>query len=113
MQIKWRFLPGISRKKTISGEFFRNFLANRGYPLPKLEISPYFLQFLFFIRIVLKKFTQVLSYVFCTQVRRHVHKQITKRRYGEEKPARLVFIKPVLFTLGLGHTTLYSLGVLV
>ena len=48
------------------------------------EISPYFLPFLFCIRIALKKFTQVISYVFCTQVRRHVHKQ-TKRRYAKEK----------------------------
>jgi len=62
---------------------------------------------------VLKRFRQVLSYVVCTQVRRHVHKQITKRRYGEEKPGRFVFGKPVLFTLGLGLTTPYSLGILV
>ena len=77
------------------------------------EISPYFLQFLFWVRIALKKFTQVLPYVVCTQVRRHVHKLITKRRYGEEKPGRFVFGKSVLFTLGLGLTTPYSLGVLV
>jgi len=55
----------------------------------------------------------VLSYVFCTQVRRHVHKQITKRRYGGQKPGRFVFGKPVLFTLGLGLATPYSLGILV
>ena len=60
-----------------------------------------------------KRFTQVLPYALCTQVRRHVHKRITKRRYGEENPGRFVFEKPVLFTLGLGLTTLYSLGVLV
>jgi len=29
---------------------------------------------------------------------------ITKRRYGEEKPERFVFEKPVLFTLSLGLT---------
>jgi len=68
---------------------------------------------LFWVRIALKKFTQVLSYVVCTQVRRDVHKQITKRRYGEEKPGRFVFGKPVLFALGLGLTTPYSLGILV
>jgi len=61
----------------------------------------------------LEKFTQVLSYVVCTQVRRHVHKQIAERRYGEEKPGRLVFGIPVLFTLGLGLTAPYSLGILV
>jgi len=57
----------------------------------------------------LKKFTQVLSYVVFSQVRRHVHKQITKRRYAEEKPRRSVFGKPVLFSLGLELTMPYSL----
>jgi len=56
---------------------------------------------------------QVLSYVVCTQVRRHVHKRITKRRYGEEKARRFIFGKPVLFTLGLGLITPYSLGIFV
>ena len=60
---------------------------------------------------MLKKFTQVLSYVVCTQVKRHFHKQITERRYGEEKPGRFVFGKPVLFTLCLGLTAPYSLGI--
>ena len=68
---------------------------------------------LFWVRIALKKFAQVLSSVVCTQVRRHVHKQITKRRYGEEKPWRFVFEKAVLFTPGLGLTTPYSLCILV
>ena len=57
--------------------------------------------------------SQVLPYVVCTQVRRHVHKQITKRRYGEEKPGRFVFGKLVLFTIGLGLTMPYFLGILV
>ena len=70
-------------------------------------------EILFCVRIGLKKFRQVLSYVVCTQVGRHVHKQIRKRRYGGEKPGRFVFGKPVLFTLGLGLTTPYSLGILV
>jgi len=69
-------------------------------------------EILFWVRIVLKKFTRVLWYVVCTQVRRHVHKQITKRRYGGVKPGRFVFEKPVLFTLGLGLTTPYSLDIL-
>ena len=67
----------------------------------------------FRVRIALKTFTQVLSLVFCTQVRRHVHKQITERRYGKEKPGRFVFDEPVLFTLGLGLTAPYSLCILV
>ena len=68
---------------------------------------------LLWVHNALKKFTQVLSYVVCTQVRRHVHKQITEGRYGEEKPGRFVFGKSVLFTLGLGLTAPYSLGILV
>jgi len=102
------------QEKTISGVFFRNFRGNQGLSSTKTcEISPYFLQFLFCVRIALKKFTQVLSYVVCKQVRRHVHKRIPKRRYGEENPGRFVFGKSVFFTLGLGLTTPYSLGVLV
>jgi len=82
-------------------------------PTKTFEISPYFLQLLFWVRIVLKEFTQVLSYVVCTKVRRHVQKRSRIRRYGEENPGRFVFGKPVLFTLGLGLTTPYSSGVLV
>jgi len=65
------------------------------------------------VRIAPKKFTQVLFYVVCTQVRGHINKQITKRRYGVEKPGRLVFGKPVFSALGLGLTTPYSLCILV
>ena len=60
-----------------------------------------------------KKFTQALPYVVCTQVRRHVHKRIRKRRYGEENPGRFVFQKLVLFNLSLGLTTPSSSGILV
>ena len=60
-----------------------------------------------------KNFTRALSYVVCTQARRHVHKRITKRRYGEEKSGRFVFGKSVLITLGPGLTTPHSLGILV
>jgi len=59
------------------------------------------------------KITKLLSYVVCTQVRRHVHKQITKKSYGVEKSGRFIFGKPILYTLGVGLTTLYSLGILV
>jgi len=71
------------------------------------------MQFLFCVRIALKKFTQVHSYVVCTKVRRHVYKQISKIRYGGEKQGRFVFRRPVLFTLVLGLSMPYSLGVLV
>jgi len=94
-------------------------ISNKSFCTPRLsstktsETSAYFLQF--YPRSVLcwKKFTQALSYVVCTQLRRHVHKKIIIRRYGEEKPWRFVFRKPVLFTLGLGLTTPYTLGILV
>jgi len=96
--------------KTISGEFF---MQNKASSTKTCEISPYFQQFLFCIRIALKKFTQVLSYVVCAHVRRHVHNGITKRIYGEDKPGRLVFGKPVLFTHCLGFATPYFFGVSV
>jgi len=70
-------------------------------------------QILFWVRITLAKLTQVLSYGVFTQVRRHVHKQATRRRYGEENPERFVFRKLVFFTLSLRLTTPYSLGILV
>jgi len=103
------------QEKIISWKFFRNFRANQceRTTTETYEISPKFLQFLFSIRIVLKMFSQVLSYGFCTQVRRDVHKRITKRRYEEEKRLRFLFRKPVLFTFGLVLITPYFLGVLV
>ena len=95
------------------GRIFQKFCANQGYPLAKLvKFRPTFCNF-FPGPYCLKKFTQVLSYVVCTQVRRHVHKEITEGRYGEEKPGRFVFRKQVLSTLGLGPTAPYSLGILV
>jgi len=99
--------------KTISGEFFRNFGLTKAILYQDLWNFALLSEILFWVRIALIKFTQVLSYVFCTQVRRHVHKKITKRRYGVEKSRRFVFGKPVLFSLGLGLTTPYSLGILV
>jgi len=93
------------------GRIFQKFGANQGYQntwnLALLSAI------LFWVHIALKNFTHVLSYVACTQVRRHVHKQIRKRRYGEGKSGRFVFGKQILFTLGLGFTTPYSLGILV
>jgi len=101
------------RKKLFRDSFSKILCKPRLSFTETCEISPYFRQFLFSFRIALKRFTQVLPYVVCTQVRRHVHKRITKRIYGEENPGRFVFGKPVSFTLGLGLTMPYSLGVLV
>ena len=104
----WNLSP-----RLVPGEFFRNFVQTKAILLQNLWnfalLSAIFIR----VRIALKNFTQVLSYVVCTQVRRHVRKQITERRYGEEKPGRFVFGKPVLFTLGLGLTAPYSLGIFV
>jgi len=100
------------QEKIISGEFFRNFVQTKAILYLNLWNFALLSGFLFWVRIALKKFTQVLSYVVCTQVRRHVHKKITKRRYGGETPGRFVFGKPGSFTLGLGLTTPYFLGIL-
>ena len=112
-QIQSRFLRGISRKNYFERIFHKFYWKPRLSSTETCEISPYFRQFYSGSVLRRKKFTQVLSYVVCTQVRRHVHKQITKGRYREEKPGRFVFGKPVLFNLGLRLTTPYSLGILV
>ena len=112
------FFPKFSRdsymeiqEKTILGEFFRNFVQTKAILYQNLWNFALLSAILFWVRIALKKFTQVPSYVVSTQLRRHVHKQITKRRYREEKPGHFVFGKPILFSLG--PTTPYSLGILV
>jgi len=106
--LTWNF-----RKKLFRENLFEILCKPRLSSTETCETSPYFMQFLFWVRIALKKVTQVLPYVVCTQVRRHVHKRIKKRRYGEENLGRFVFGKPVLFTLGLGLTTPYFLGISV
>ena len=107
--LTWNF-----RKKLFRENFSEIFVQTKAISSTETcEFSPYILHFLFCVCIALKKFTQVLSYVVCTQLRRHVHKRITKTRYGKEKPGRFVFVKPVLFTHGQRLTLPYSLGVLV
>jgi len=106
--LTWNF-----RKKLFRENFFRKYVQIKAFFCQNLWNFALLFAILFWVRIVLKKFTEVLSYVICTQVRRHVQKLITKRRYGEGKSGRFVFEKPVLFTLGLGLITRYSLGVLV
>jgi len=98
--LTWNF-----RKKLFRENFSEILCKQRLSSTETCEISPYFLQFYFGAVLRWKKFTQVLSYVVCTQVRRQVHRQIPKKRYGEEKPERFVFGKPVSFTLGLGLTS--------
>jgi len=106
--LTWNF-----RKKLFRENFSEILCKPRLSSTETCEISPYFLQFYSGSVLRWKKLTQVLSHVVCTQLRRQVHRQITKRRYGKEKPGRFVFGKPVSFTLGLGLTTPYSLGILV
>nr|AGV40498.1 hypothetical protein [Phaseolus vulgaris] len=138
-----------TQEKTILGDFFRNFVQTKAILYRNLSNFALLYAILFWIRIALKIFAQVLSYVVCIQtfftvsiefwlrfepqirptrlainflfstaraerkVRRHVHKQITKRRCGEEKQGRFVFAKPLFFTLDLRLTTPDSLGILV
>jgi len=94
--LTWNF-----RKKLFRENFSEILCKPRLSSTETCDISPYFRQFLFSFRIALKRFTQVLPYVVCTQVRRHVHKRITKRRYGEENPGRFVFGIPVSCTLSI------------
>ena len=106
--LTWNF-----REKLFWENFSEIFVQTKAIHNRNLRNFALLFALLFLVRIALKKFTQVLPYVFSIQVRRHVHKRITKRRYVEEKSGRFVFGKPILFTLGLRLTTLYSLGVLV
>jgi len=115
-----RFFPNLVeilgwyfRTKLFPENFSEILCKRRLFSTETCEIPAQYLQFHSGSVLQWKKFTQALSYVVCTQARRHVHKRITKRRYGEEKSGRFVFRKPVLFTLGLGLTTPYSLGILV
>ena len=101
------------QEKTILGEFFINFVQTKAILYRNLWNFGLIYATSLWVRIALKKFTQVLSYVVGTQVRRHVPKQIIKSKYAKEKPGRFVLWTPVFFTLGLGHTTPYSLCILV
>jgi len=81
------------QEKTISGEFFRIFVQIKAILYQNLWNLSLLSAILFKVRFALKKFTQGLSYVVCTKVRRHDHKQITNRRYREEKLGRFFFRK--------------------
>ena len=116
----FRVLPQIQSRflRRISGKNYSRRIFQKFYWKPRLLYRnswnfALLSEILFWVRIALKRLAQVVSYVVFPQVRRHVHKQITKKRYGEEKPRRYFFGEPVLFTLGLGLTTPYSLGISV
>ena len=101
------------QEKIISGDFFRIFVQTKVILYQNMWNLALLSAILFWVRFALEKFTQVLSYVVCTEVSRHFLKQITKKRYGEEKQGQLVFEKLVLFALGLGLTSSYTLGIVV
>ena len=95
-QIQSRFLRGISGKNNF-GTIFLKFCEKPRLSSSKIcEISSYFLQFYYVFKNCVEKFTQVLSCAVCTLQRRHVRKQITKKRYRKEKP-RLFFFRKTGF----------------
>jgi len=81
------------QEKTISGEFFRNFVQTKAILYRKLWNIALLSEILFSNRIVLKKFTQVLSYVVCTQVRRHIRKKNHKGKIRGRKTRTFCFRK--------------------
>jgi len=82
-----------SQEKTIRGEFFKNFGQTKAMLYQSSWNFALFSKILVWVRIALKKFIQVLSYVVCTQVRRHVHKQIKKKKIRGRKARTLFFRK--------------------
>jgi len=75
-----RFLREISGKNYF-GTIFLKFYEKPRLSSKIFEISSYFVQFNSVLKNCIQKFKQVLSCCVCTLRRRHVHKQITKRRY--------------------------------
>ena len=104
--LKWDF-----DKKVFQENFSEN-LGKTKASTKIYKILPYFLQFYsgFVLRSKISKKITVISYVVCNKLKRHVHKQIT---YKEEYQRRFDFKKLILFTLGLGLTTPFSLGLLI
>jgi len=96
------FCPRFSRDswvefqdKTIPGEFFSNFVQTKSILYRNLWNYGLIYAISFRVLLCWKKLTQALSYVICTQARRHVHKRVRKGRYEDEKPERFVFGKSV------------------
>jgi len=112
-QIQSRFLRGIS-KQNYFGIIFQKFCESQGYPLPKfVKFRPTFYKF-FWDHSVLKKSEKIHTSTFicfCTLLRRHVHKQIAKRRYRDKNPRRFVYGKPIYSLSGL--TMRYSPDILL
>ena len=81
------------QEKTIPGECFRNFVQTKVIPYRNLWNFALLSEILFWVRIALKKFTQILSYVVWTQARRHVHKKNHKTKIRERKARTFCFRK--------------------
>jgi len=99
------------QEKTISGEFFINIIENKGDKLVKFR--PTF--FNFFLGPYCAGKIHTSTFICCMHPGKEAgpltnHK---KKRYGIENSGCFVFGKPVLFTLGVGLTKPYSLGILV
>jgi len=84
----WNF-----RKKLFRENFSEIFVQTNAILYQNLWNFALHSEILLWVHTALKKFTQVLSHVVCTQVRRHIHKKITKGRYEEEKQGHFVFGK--------------------
>jgi len=111
-QIQSIFLGGISGKNYF-GIVFHKFCANQGYPLQKnCEISLYFLQF--YPGFIVRWKNSHKQYHILFEPKKE-GTSINKRQKDDtgKKIQDFFFGKPVLFTLGVGLTTPYSLGILV
>ena len=112
------FYPKFSRdsyqefQKKLFRENFSEILCKQRFT-EICEISPYFLQFFFWVRIALKKIL-TSTFTCCLHPGKETRRlTYHKNKIGVEKQGGCVFGKPVLFTLGLGLTTPRSLGILV
>ena len=86
--LTWNF-----RKKLFAENFSEILCKPRLSSTETCDISLYFLQFYSGSVLRWNKFTQVLSYVVCTQVRRRVHKKITKKKDMGEKSQDVLFME--------------------
>ena len=111
-QNQWRLLGGISGKN-YSQRIFQKFCANQGYHLQKLvKLRPNFCNFMPGSYCAEKIHTS--TFICCFHPGKVSHPLTNhKKKIRGRKARTFVFGKPVLFTLGLGFTTPYSLGNLV
>jgi len=104
----WNF-----RKKLFRENFLEILCKPRLYPLPKLvKFRPNFCNYILGPYCAEKNSRKHFRMLFAPrQWGTSINE--SQKRYGEEKQGRFIFGKPDLFTLGLGLTMPYSLGILV